>query len=59
MAPSTDITRAKIEHQTALVEYRRAKLELAAEACKIVVAALVLATALVGGITAMVLALTV
>lgn len=59
MVPSTEISRAQIEHQTALVEYRRARLELAAEACRIVVAVLVLATALVGGITAMVLTLTV
>jgi hypothetical protein len=57
MASSTDITRARIEHQTALVECQRARLELAARVCGVVIAVFALATALVGGVTAIVLAL--
>jgi hypothetical protein len=57
MASSTDITRAQIEHQTALLEYQRARLELAAKACCAVVAALTLATTVVAGVAAIVLAL--
>jgi hypothetical protein len=57
MASSTDITRAHIEHQTALVEYQRAKLELAAKVCGVVIAGFALATAVVGGVTAILLVL--
>lgn len=58
-APSPEVTRARIEHQTALVEYQRAKLDLAGKACGVVIAALALATAVVGGVTAIILALAV
>jgi hypothetical protein len=54
---STDITRAQIEHHTALVEYQRAKLELAGKLCGVVIAVFALATTVVGGVTAIVLAL--
>lgn len=57
MATSTEMTRAYIEHQTALVQYRRAKLELAAKLCSVVTAAFAFATAIVGGVTAVMLAL--
>jgi hypothetical protein len=58
MAPSTDITRAWIEHQTELVRYQCAKLELAGSVCAVVVATMGLATALIGAVTAIILALT-
>ena len=57
MASSTDITRAHIEYQTALVECQRAKLELAAKVCGVVIAGFALATAVVGGVTAILLVL--
>jgi hypothetical protein len=57
MASSTEITRAHIDHQTALVEYQRAKLELAAKICGVVIAVFALTTAVAGGVTAIVLAL--
>jgi hypothetical protein len=57
MSSSTDVVRARIEHRTALVEYQRAKVDLAGKVCGVAIAALAFATAVVGGLTMIVVAL--
>lgn len=47
MGASTDIARGKIERETAMIEYRRAQVELAGKHCGIVISALGFGTALI------------
>ena len=56
MSARLDLERARIEHSTALVEYRKTRLELTIKFVALAIACLGLVTALVAGLAAVLVA---